>query len=289
VTAADLRRERVAFFAMLVDSEHPHELRHRDRGDRWSKDFARDPERLDSIAHRRVSQGRETFVGVIPRASAKYEHQCEYRPARALWADCDTARAVAKLAMFEPDPTAIVHSGGLDGDVPRAHAYWRLDAPLPAEDVRRHTLRLAHHLEADVKSTDAAHVLRIPGSLSFSSGRVARLRRFTGETHELANLTGGLADAPTWADTGSTRAKSTNELVELFVGQYTDGEGRHDHFRSIVGVLLRRCGDRLPPDVLLELAVAWAQAHTRPCKPRRELERNFDNLLARERKRRGLA
>jgi hypothetical protein len=54
-------------------------------------------------------------------------------------------------------------------------------------------------------------------------------------------------------------------------------------FRSVSGVLLARCAGLLPDDVLRELAVGWAEAHFHPCKPRAELRRNFDNLLARER------
>jgi hypothetical protein len=282
-----LRRERVAFFAMLIDGEHPHELRHRDRGDRWGKDFAQDPEALDRIAHQRVSQDRETFVGVLPRRGSRFVLQCEYQPSRALWADCDSERAVRNLELFEPEPTAVVQSGGVVGGVAKRHAYWRLDAPLAAADVRRHTLRLAHHLSADPKSTDAAHVLRVPGSRSYKTGRIARLERFTGEAYALAELTGDLEDAPTWTQARRAQPKTADELVELFAGRYADNEGRHDHFRSVVGVLLARC-DRLAPDVLLELAVAWAQTHTTPCKPRRELERNFDGLLQRERAKRGL-
>ena len=44
----------------------------------------------------------------------------------------------------------------------------------------------------------------------------------------------------------------------------------------------------MPPAVLLELADA-GHDHTHPYKGRAELERNFDNLLARERAKRGIA
>jgi hypothetical protein len=259
----------VAFFAALWDGQHPLELRCRRRDGAWLKHWASTPEHADQVAHACAAAGPDVYVGVAPRLGRRGDQQRQYAPSCVLWADCDSARAVRKLELFEPAPTATVLSGGFDGQTPKRHAYWRLAAPLPAAEVRRHALRLAHHLEADPASTDAARVLRVPGSRHHTTGRVAALERFTGETHGLAELTGDLPDAPGWRPTGAPRAaKSTSELVALFRGRYThDGDGRHGPYRSVVGVLLRFC-DRLPPDVLLELAVAWAQAHTIACKER---------------------
>ena len=282
------RPERVAFFAALWDGEHPLELRCRRPDGIWLKRWASTPEHADELAHAGVAAGQDVYVGVVPRLGHRGDQQRQYAPSCVLWADCDSARAVRKLELFDPPPTATVLSGGVDGATAKRHGYWHLAQPLPAAEVRRHALRLAHHLEADAASTDAARVLRVPGSRHHGTGRVAVLERFTGEAHELEELTGDLPDAPEWRPANAPRAaKSTDELVALFRGRHThDDDGRHGPFRSVVGVLLRRC-DRLPPDVLLELAVAWAQAHTVPCKERAELERNFDNLLARERARRG--
>jgi hypothetical protein len=289
VTAVDLaRQERVAFFAMLADGEHWLELRCRRPDGSWRKHWAGTPERADELADAYARAG-DVYVGIAPRLARTGDDQRRYAPLCVLAADCDSARAAAKLDLFEPEPTAVVLSGGVDGDTPKRHAYWRLTEPLAVEEARRHLLRLAHQLDADLASTDAARVLRVPGSRHHGTGRVAVLERFTGETHALADLTGDLPDAPQWTAPDTPRlAKTTDELVRLFTSHYTHEDGgRHDPYRSVVGVLLRYC-DRLPPDVLLELAVAWAQTHTTPCKPREELERNFDNLLARERARRGI-
>jgi hypothetical protein len=288
---ADVERDgRVALFAVLADGEHWLELRSRRPDGTWRKDWAPTPERADELARRRILEGCDAYVGMLPRLGRRGDPSREYAPARALWADCDAARAVRKLELFEPEPTAIVASGGVDGDTPKLHAYWTLTPPLAAAEVRRHALRLAHHLEADLGACDAGRILRVPGSCHHATGRVAELVRFTGEAHTLDELTGDLPDAPAWRAPDRARpAKTTDELVALFRGHYThEHGGRHDPYRSVCGVLLRYC-DRLPPDVLLELAVAWAQAHTSPCKPRAELERNFDNVLARERARRGIA
>jgi hypothetical protein len=198
VTAvAGARAERVAFFAMLADGEHWLELRHRRPDGTWRKDWAQTPERADELANRRTAEGCDVYVGALPRLGRRFDQQRVYLPARALPVDCDSARSVRKLELFEPPPTAIVTSGGVDGDTPKRHAWWALATPLAAGDVKRHLQRLAHHLEADAGSTDAAHVFRVPGSRNHKpGGRVARLVRFTGEAHDLDELTGDLPDPP---------------------------------------------------------------------------------------------
>jgi hypothetical protein len=273
---------RVAYFAMLADGEHPIELRAR-RGERWRKHFAATPEQAHLIAAGRIAEGCDTYAAALPRLGRGRDAQLSYAPARVLVGDLDSARGVRKCELFEPQPCAIVESGGVDADgTPKQHAYWRLAEPLSAGDYRRHALRLAHHLEADLGSTDAAHIFRVPGSRHHETGRVARLVHFTGEAIDLADLTGDLPDAPSWQPPGPRPAKSDDELTALFRGHYSGH--RHERYRSVVGVLLRRCPG-LPPEVVFELSVAWAEAHLHPCKPRAELRRNFDNLLARQRAR----
>ena len=289
----DPRQGRIAYFAMLCDGEHPHELRTPPPagGQGWSKHFASTPAELDLVAHNLATRGLEVFAGVLPRQGRGFLQQRDYAPSQALWADCDSDRAINSLALFEPEPTCIVLSGGVTASgLAKRHAYWRLQEPLAVEDVKRHALRLAHHLDADQAACDAGRILRVPGARSAKTGRIATVVTFTGEAVSLAALTGELEDAPAWTAAQATRPKSTDELVELFSATYreTGEESRHEAFRAVVGVLLRRC-DGLPPDVLLELAVGWAKTHTVPCRPDKELERQFDNLLARERKRRGIA
>jgi hypothetical protein len=287
---ADPREERRVLLELVADGEHPIELRYRvERRDgvHWGKRFADSPAEADEAAARLTGRA-DVFVGMLPRLGRTGDDQRRYAPARLLWADPDTERSVGRLMMFDPPPTGIVRSGGVDGVTPKRHGYWWLREPLPADEVKRHELRLAHHFESDPAVAEPGRVMRVPGSRSYKTGRVARLEWFTGEVHALDAVTGGLADAPSYVAPGEPRpGRSGDELVALFAGRYGEGE-RHERFRSVVGVLLRRCG-ALPPDVLLELAVAWAERHTAPCKDRAELDRQFDHLLDRERRRRGLA
>jgi hypothetical protein len=188
------REGRAAFFGMLADGQYWLELRRYDRG-RWLKDFARSPDQADELAHRHTTVGADVYVGLLPRLGRDGDDQRRYAPAQALAADCDSVRAVRNLEAYEPQPTAIVRSGGRDGDTPKQHAYWATP-PIPADQYRRHALRLAHHLGADRGACDAGRILRVPGSRSHKTGRVARLVDFTGEVYDLEELTGDLEDPP---------------------------------------------------------------------------------------------
>lgn len=79
-----------------------------------------------------------------------------------LYVDADNAEAAARVRAFAPQPTLIVQSG----TGKNVHAYWALTAPLSPAWFERANRRLSAHLGADVKVTDAARILRPPGSLN---------------------------------------------------------------------------------------------------------------------------
>lgn len=231
MTVVDAARQgRVAFFAMLADGEHWLELRCRHREGRWAKHWARTPEDADELSHAYTRAGQDVYVGLAPRLGRTGDDQRRYAPLCMLWADLDRARSVDKLDLFEPEPTAVVLSGGVDGDTPKRHTYWRLTEPLPADRARGHLRRLAAHLEADMASTDAARVLRVPGSRHHGTGRVAVLERFTGEAHTLADLTGDLPD------TAPVRVGHSNGQARIVPV--------HERHRALVSLLgtMRRWG-----------------------------------------------
>jgi hypothetical protein len=282
-----LAQDRLAYLATVMPPTPWFELRTRNPAGTWTKHWPQNTDEADEIAREHATQGHEVYAGLAARHGRHGDQAKAYGDVGVLWADLDSSRAVAKAAMHEPPPTLLVRSGSRDEDTPKLHAYWKLSAPLPAPEANQCAERLSRHLDADLKALGEARVMRVPGSLNLKSGRVCRIEAFTGEAFTPEEVLQDIpaSDAP---PVKAPKPKATDELVELFLGHYQDGEGRHEHFRSVVGVLLRRCGE-LPPDVLLELAVCWAKTHTSPCKDDRELERNFDNLLARERNRRGIA
>jgi hypothetical protein len=216
---ADPREERRVLLDLVADGEHPIELRYRLGEREWRKLFADSPAEANEAASRLTGRA-DVYVGMLPRLGRDGEDQRRYAPARLLWVDSDTERSVRKLWLFDPTPTAIVRSGGVDGDTPKRHAYWLLAEPLPAEDVKRHALRLAHHFESDPAVADAGRVMRVPGSRSYKTGRVARLESFTGEAHALTDVTGALDDAPSYvADNQLPAAAMPGWLVELARGR----------------------------------------------------------------------
>ena len=128
---ADLRAARRQWFALLCDLEHPLEVRYRTRTGGWCKEWATTPEQADDHAARLTAGRHDVYAGMLPRIGRTGDDQRRYAPSRVLFADCDTARSVRKLDMFEPTPTATVQSGGVDGDTRKVHAYWLLESRSP--------------------------------------------------------------------------------------------------------------------------------------------------------------
>lgn len=120
----------------------------------------RDPRLAGAIQAR----GRETdlYVGVSPRSRLEgtrgaVEH------CHVLFVDCDTPKSIAALDAFQPAPSMVVNSGH------GRHAYWSLWPPVGPDELERANRRLAHALGADMRATDAARILRPPGTFNHKS------------------------------------------------------------------------------------------------------------------------
>ena len=109
----------------------------------------------------------DCYFGVATRdgAGGKKENIVHFP---ALWADVDfknTPREIAwdLLKKFPFKPSAIVKSGG------GAHVYFFLKEPAEKNEWRRiedANKRIAYALSADTGATDAARILRVPGTLN---------------------------------------------------------------------------------------------------------------------------
>jgi len=114
----------------------------------------------------RIGRNEDVWVGVLPRQpdskTGEIGGSSEFVPeGRTLWVDCDLKDgpdARELLATFRPAPHLLVASGG------GFHAYWMLDAPLPADWVPIANRRLAYALAGDLAATDATRILRPPGT-----------------------------------------------------------------------------------------------------------------------------
>lgn len=113
-----------------------------------------------------LAERAEVFLGVAPRRSGVLKNGRQSGGLDAIercWTlhvDADTEEARAALERFSPPPAVVVRSGsGL-------HGYWPLRQSLPPAWAARANRRLAFALGADMRSTDAARILRLPGTLN---------------------------------------------------------------------------------------------------------------------------
>jgi hypothetical protein len=229
---ADPRDGRRALLSLLADGEHLLELRCLLPTGKWKKRWARTVAAADEIAASMTGRA-DVYVGVSPRLGRDGPDAKRYAPCRVLWADHDTRRAVENLNAFDPAPTMIVLSGGIDDGVARRYGYWALAEPLPTGEVKRHARRLAHCLGADMASAEPARILRVPGSINHKTGRVAIVEEFTGEVHDLDAITGGLEDPP-----GRERIASGDDDDD---GYLIPAGQRYPHLTRFAG-LLRSAG-----------------------------------------------
>jgi hypothetical protein len=160
-------------------------------GTGMGRDFigVRDPRLTNLICAR----GAETdlYVGAAPRARQDGTRAGIER-AHVLWADVDGTDALDALRGFRPRPSLVVRSGSPDS----AHAYWALWPPADPDEVERGNRRLAHHLGADVQATDAARILRPPGTLNYklTPPRPVEVAHLEAETFTVAEVVGQLPD-----------------------------------------------------------------------------------------------
>ena len=103
----------------------------------------------------------DLFAGVAPRCE-RHGGRDAIKHISVLWADCDGPDAVAALRRFRPRPGMVVRTGTNEN----CHAYWSLLNPVTPDVAERANRRLAHHLGADPRSTDAARILRPPGTFN---------------------------------------------------------------------------------------------------------------------------
>lgn len=150
--------------------------------------------------------GRETdlYVGVAPRSRQEgcrdaVEH------VHALWADCDEPEAIAALDRFKPVPSMVVDSGR------GRHAYWSLWPPATPDEAERANRRIAYALGADLRATDAARILRPPGTFNWKTGEPmpVNVERTSVAIFTVEQVAGELADPP---GTRGARASTPTRL-----------------------------------------------------------------------------
>jgi len=129
---------------------------------------------LDRVAHGLAGLASRTdvYVGVLPRRRRGGRREDLVAQASVVWVDCDTDESIQALDMFRPPPAIVVASGTAQN----RHAYWTLRHAVDLDGVEQLNRRLALTLRADVRSGDAARILRPPGSANWKSGRPVAVR-----------------------------------------------------------------------------------------------------------------
>lgn len=195
---------------------------------------------LDRAATMIEARGRTTdvYFGVAPRSRA-HGGKDAVPAVNVVWADCDGPDAVRALAGFSPWPAIVVRTGS----GPNVHAYWCLRKPIApgeAEDANR---RLALHLGADVRATDAARVLRPAGTWNHKTQPpqpvVCTRLEFAGRSPELTDVLDAVPELPApeppvrlprrirespYADV--LQAIPIAEAVEVLTGQAVGRDGK---------------------------------------------------------------
>lgn len=122
--------------------------------------FYSNPRNLAVVAGQRA-ETQDVYVGVVPRAVKKGGRDSLVPESYWMWAECDNEAAVERALDFHTPPPLVVRSSP-----GKAHCYWPLLTPLPLDMLERANKRMAWHLGADPRATDAARILRLPGTLN---------------------------------------------------------------------------------------------------------------------------
>ena len=194
-----------------------------------------------------LAESSEVYVGAAPRVKrAGGKDACPR--AWALWADCDTVASVDRLQAFEPTPTFIVRSGGLDGDVPKRHAWWALAEPLGRDVLEPALRRLVHHLGADPRCAEIARVMRPPATVHRRDGepRPVTVEHGSIVTYVAADVVGALADPPAPARPTRPAARPAT-AVELTSGDPLRGIPATTYVPVLTGQQLGRDGKATCP------------------------------------------
>ena len=162
-------------------------------------------------------QMTDTYLGVAPRTERKGDLSAIER-VWCLHADCDSRDSLLALAAFDPLPSIVVRSGTED----HAHAYWPLRSPVTPAWAKRGNQRLALKLGADRNATDAARIMRPPGTYNHKHAdrRPVVCTRFEPVVFELGDVVGALPDEQRQVPRATPRvlpARSSGRTLDALV------------------------------------------------------------------------
>ena len=110
----------------------------------------------------RLASRNDVYVGVAPRDTDTRGGRSAIAAGEVLWVESDDPQTALRLLAFAPQPSMAVASGSAG----HLQLYWRLAGPCDVTALESANRRLALALAGDPASTDAARILRPPGTLN---------------------------------------------------------------------------------------------------------------------------
>ena len=186
-------------------ADHYAELRWRLRDGRgMGRDFVPLGSR-DRLARLIEARGRTTdlYMGPAPRPRQQGTRDA-IEHSHVAWADCDTPESMDALEDFDPPPSMVVGSGA------GQHAYWSMWPPVAPDVLEQTNRRIAFALGADMRATDAARILRPPGTFNFKTGEPVPVvvQSINVEIFTAEDVAGLLPDPPARTVAGATNPAS---------------------------------------------------------------------------------
>ena len=207
---------------------------------------------LLALAARHADAGEEVFLAPAVRAQPRGDKHA-VSDTRFLWVDVDRPDGLPALWAFvaeRPCHLLIESSAG------HAHAYWKLDRPLPAtvliestgelvEPIERAHLRLIHHLGtdadgkpnvADPACAERSRVMRLAGSVNGKTGEHARILEadLALPGYSIRQLVGDLPDPVDYSPPcPSTSTTNTDPYKRI---------GPREYFERLAGIVVPRDG-----------------------------------------------
>ena len=207
---------------------------------------------LLALAARHADRGEEVLVAPATRAAARGDKHV-VTETRCLWVDVDRPDGLPALWAFlaeRPCHLLVESSAG------HAHAYWKLEQPLPAtlvieatgelvEPIERGHLRLIHHLGtgadgkpnvADPACAERSRVMRLAGSVNGKTGVHARILEadLALPAYPVRQLVGDLPDpTPPVAPSPRVSGASPDPYKRI---------GPREYFERLAGIVVPRDG-----------------------------------------------
>jgi hypothetical protein len=207
---------------------------------------------LLALAARHADVGEEVFLAPAVRSAARGDKHAVIET-RFLWVDVDEPDELPALWTFLAErPCHLL----IESSTGHAHAYWKLDRPLPAtmvieltgelvEPIERAHLRLIHHLGtdahgkpnvADPACAERSRLMRLAGSVNGKTGAHAQILEadLALPAYPIGQLVGDLSD-PVLPVTPRVHASGTSSDPYKRIGP-------REYFERLAGVVVGRDG-----------------------------------------------